>query len=143
MPIGARPDWSCSGVTPFGDQLELEPGGSADQRLQRFGILKPRHLDQDPVGALAKDRRLERAEGVDAPVDHLACDRHGLIDGVVDAGLGLAHRDPVAGPPHLPFELAGEADRLHLRSGGLLRLADLGRIADREAQLAASRSKAG
>ncbi len=125
------------GGDAFGDQLELEPGGAADQRLQRLGVLQPGHLHQDAAGALADDGRLERAERVDAAVDDLAGDRHRLIDGVVDAGLGLAHLDPLAGPPYLPFDLAAEPDRLHLRAGGLLRLGGPGRIAHREAQLAA------
>ena len=76
------------------DQLELEPRGAADQPLQRLRILQPGHLDEDPVGALADDRRLERAERVDAPVDDVAADLHRLPDRLVEPGLGRAHRRP-------------------------------------------------
>ena len=55
LPAGARP---CSDLGWIGgqiDQLEFEPRGLADQRLQRFGILDAGHLDQDALLALADD----------------------------------------------------------------------------------------
>ena len=56
------------------DQLEFEPRGLADQRLQRFGILDAGHLDEDPAGALVDDRHLVRAVRVDAAADDVARD---------------------------------------------------------------------
>ena len=56
--------------------------------FRRAGSCKPGHLHQHAVGALARDRGLDRAELVDAPLDDL--DR--LIDRLPDAlekgGLG-------------------------------------------------------
>ena len=39
------------------DHLELEPGGAADQRLERLRVLQAGNLDDDTVAALAKDGR--------------------------------------------------------------------------------------
>src|SRR5204862_2015351 len=86
--------------------------------------------------ALLDDRRLERAERVDAPVDDVARYLHRLADAVTHPGLGLAHDDlATIGHRHLPVgtaETAGLAD-LPARdpSGGF----ELGRI-DNEADFA-------
>ena len=63
------------------DQPEGQLGGLAEQLLQPRGILQARHLHQNAVDALALDRRLDRAELVDAPLDDL--DR--LLDRLADA----------------------------------------------------------
>ena len=55
LPGGARPCWTSCGIGGQVDELELEPRGLADQLLQRFGILDPRHLDEDAVAALGDD----------------------------------------------------------------------------------------
>ena len=55
----------------------IKLGGLAEQFLQPLRILQAGHLDQDAVGALALDRRLDGAELVDAPLD----DFHRLPDG--------------------------------------------------------------
>ena len=67
-------------------------------RFNSRRILQARHLDQDAVGALALDQRLDRAELVDAALDDL--DR--LFDRLPDAfgDGGLRHREtdqPAAG----------------------------------------------
>ena len=53
--------------------------------LARAGILDPRQLDQDLVGALARDRGLGHAELIDAVADRL----QPLADGVVAELLDL------------------------------------------------------
>ena len=63
------------------DHAEFHLGGLAEQFLQPARILQARHLDQDTVGALALDHRLDGAELVDAALDDL--DR--LFDGLADA----------------------------------------------------------
>src|SRR3546814_12306423 len=62
------------------DHPEFEARGLADQRLQFGRILKPRDLHDDAVIAFADDRRLARAEFVDALVDDVARGIHRIRD---------------------------------------------------------------
>jgi hypothetical protein len=82
-------------------RLEGQPRGGADQVLQLLRRADARHLDQDPVRALALDRRLPRAGLVDAAAHDL--DR--LLHRPVVGGrpLRLAQRDDqrVALPAHV------------------------------------------
>ena len=116
------------------DHLELEPRGPPDQLLERLGVLLARRLDEDPVAALAQDGGLERAERVDAPVDHVARDVHRLVDRPVEPALRRPHQDQIALVADLPVLLAAERRRLGLLAGDVERLLELDRIADREAQ---------
>ena len=131
------------GFLILGEQLEFEPDGAADQPLQRLGILDPRDLHDDPVGALQDDRRLERAGQVDPPVDHVAGIAHRILDRLLDPGLGLTHHEPVAAfDADLPVGRLGEADRLRLVAREPRGFAGLGGVADRKAQQSALGGKA-
>ena len=74
-------------------EAEVELGGGSKKILEMLRVLKARHLDHDAVVALALDRRLLGAGGVDAAAQHL--DR--LVDSAVhasrDTGIGQLRLD--------------------------------------------------
>ena len=53
------------------DQMEGQLGGLAEQALDTLRVLLTRHLDQDPVVALALDGRLAGADRIDPPAHDL------------------------------------------------------------------------
>ena len=66
--------------------------------LQPRRILQARHLDQNPVGALALDDWLNGAELIDALFDDLDGLLDGLTDAIGDGGRRHGETDsPVAG----------------------------------------------
>jgi len=122
-------------VGGFIDQLEGHLGGLAERVLEVLRILEARHLHENAVVALTLDRRLARAERVDAAADDF--DR--LVD---DLRLGL--RLVLVGDLHrissltIVGELIGlAADSQHARAHGRVQPLDersgvvaLGRILD-------------
>ena len=77
----------------IGDEAEFELRGLAEDFLERFGVLKARHLHQHAVVALTLDARLARAEGVDAPPNDFDRLLDGLARLVRDARVGDGHAD--------------------------------------------------
>ena len=57
------------------DQLEFQPGGLADQLLQRLGVLDARDLDENPPLALVDDGDFLGAARIDSAADNIARDR--------------------------------------------------------------------
>ena len=76
------------------DQVERQLGGLAEQALDALGVLLARHLDQDPVVALALDRRLAGADLVDPPAHDLERLAHRGILELAHRALGQADVDP-------------------------------------------------
>ena len=74
------------------DQPECQLCGRADDLDQLLRIAEARNLDQDAVDALALDRGLDQAQGVDPPLDDL----DGLVDDLAGAldQRRLGHRQP-------------------------------------------------
>ena len=106
------------------DEAEGQLCGLAEQFLQPRRVLQSGHLHQDAVHPLTLDRRLHRAELVDAAFDNL--DR--LIDRLADA---LVHRrlshpqpdQPASGIADVDAALPGAAEQAAER---LRQLAQLG-----------------
>ena len=117
------------------DQLELEPRGAADQGRERCRVLEAGNLDEDAVRSLANDRRLERAERIDAAIDDVAGHDHRLADGAVEPTRRLAHRDAVALDADVPVALAAAAALFARLPDGRVAL---GGIADQKGELAAA-----
>ena len=144
LPAGARPCCDLLRVGGQVDQLELEPGGLADQLLQRLGVLDARHLDQDAVGALVDDGDFLGALRVDAPADDVAGDASSRpsAPASVPPAVGRqddrgSNRSPGRPSRALPVRPTGWV-RLRSRS---TRGVDLGRVADEEATSGRRRSK--
>ncbi len=115
--------------------------------LISVGILQARHLDQDAVGALSLDQRLDGAELVDAAFDDL--DR--LLDGLADAlgDRGLRHRQAdqaAAGVGHVQAALTV---RSHEPAKRLRQLAQFGErvlqvgVLDTDLDVVGTRGKTG
>ena len=118
------------------DQAELELGGRAEKVLEMLRILQAGHLDQDTVVALALDRRLLGARGVDTAAKHL--DR--LVDGAVhlvgDPGFGELHLHEavIRGVDAVILNGArqGGSERVGLIAKNLHDLVALGRVGNME-----------
>ena len=62
---------ALASIDRLDDRVERQPRGLADDLQQLLRRADPRHLHQDPVRALALDRRLAGAGLVDAAADDL------------------------------------------------------------------------
>src|SRR5690606_18106816 len=117
------------------DQLELELGGLPEQVLERLRILEARDLDDDPVVALADDRRLARAERVDTLAHDVSGALHRLCDRELEPGLGLRNHDAgVVDHRDCPVALPREAGAGGERFEDATRRIDLSRVLDQERQ---------
>src|SRR5262249_1505899 len=92
----------------------------ADERLGARGVLDPRQLDQDLIGALARDRGLADAELVDAVADGLKALPDGVVAQLGDAA--IIHHEPESARRLIAI---APIERRELRqdgSGGVARL---------------------
>ena len=72
---------ACSGVIDWSTMRKSSFAVLPRISLSREGSCRAGHLNENAVGALALDRRLDQAELVDAALDDL----NRLIDGLTDA----------------------------------------------------------
>ena len=108
------------------DHAEVELRRLAQDFLQPGGILQARHLNENAIGAFPLDRRLDKAELVDAAFYDL--DR--LIDGLAhplgDGRVGGAQRDSAAVRGHRDGPLPGAAGKAGDRLRQFLQLGERG-----------------
>ena len=105
--------------------VEGHARGLAEDLLQLRRVREARHLHEDAVAALRLDRRLRRAERVQAAVEHLHALRHRRAHARLDARRRSAcavMRPPALGELDLAERALAEEARLDRRRERLQRL---------------------
>src|SRR3546814_505183 len=124
------------GISGKIDQLEFQLGRFAQQGFQRFGILKARHLHNDPVRALTNNRGLLGAHFVDTLADDFGRHFHGAIHRRIKAGgCGRENNSAAVDDFDIPVALAAHARTLRQRADTLHRRINLAPVPDHEREL--------
>jgi hypothetical protein len=122
------------------DQLEFKFRGLPEKVLERGGILETGHLHHDAVGALADNRRLARAQRVDALADNFGRGIHRLAHRLIDPGLGGCQNDAgFIDDVEIPVALAGQLRPAGQRLQQFADLIDLGLVGNQETDRAIGR----
>ena len=121
----------------FIDELEFELGGLAQQALERLRIVEAGNLHDDAVLALADDRRLARAQGVDTLAHDFNGRVHGIGDRLIETFTGRRQHETAAVlDADVPVALAGEASAGRQRQDLVARGIDLRGVLEHERETA-------